>query len=264
MSVDIIYYASSVMRHKVRVGLWALAIVFVVIAVMVGTTCFLSKPAPELPPMVYTNFETGVSVVEIKPMEQFEVRAVLVDRKLARGESFRQLMKRFKPYAAINGTFYGDRLEPLGDVVTDGKLVNKGRYPNAIAVTNDGKVEFVRREGKRFDWSGYKSALAAGPRLIHEGKVHLDPLADGFTNMSLKIRAARSGVGITKTGSLLFVVAQKDVTLGEFAKIMVDLGAVEAMNLDGGPACALYQDGEIMVEPRLPMTNLLLVYRKQE
>lgn len=172
-------------------------------------------------------------------------------------------MRELKPYAAISGTFYAPNLKPLGDIVTDGKLVNKGRYPNAIAVTDDGQVLFVRRAGPRFDWRGYRAAIAAGPKLVTKGEVDLDPVRDGFSEMGLAAAATRSGVGLTRSGELLLVVSTEPVNLSEFAEAMLDLGVVEALNLDGGPACALYHKGRVIVRPDLRLTNLLLVYKKR-
>lgn len=177
-------------------------------------------------------------------------------------ESFDTAINRLKPYSCINGTYYDKEMKPLGDIIIDGKLVNRGGQRHAIAITKAGNVEFIHRGQGSFKWSNYKAGLAAGPRLVHKGKIALNPVADGFTEKSLSIKAWRSGVGKTAKNKLLFVVAEKSITLNEFAKIMLDLGAVEAMNLDGGGACALYHDGKYLSKPMLPMTNLLAVYKK--
>lgn len=204
----------------------------------------------------------NISVVTIDPGPGIEIKPVLAKKGTRKDATFAEIIDRCKPFAAINGTFYSEVYDPLGDIVIDGKQVITGRYPNAIAVRNDGKVEFIRRNGSKFDWRGYKCALAAGPRLIYNGKIHLDLSADGFRPAGLKIEATRSGIGLTKSGKLLLVVANDRITLSEFAKIMQEQGAVEAMNLDGGPACGLYCDGKTIVNPSLQMTNMLVVYKK--
>ena len=203
----------------------------------------------------------GVRVVEVDLSKGYRVEPVMAENR-AEGDIFPEMVTRLRPYAAINGTFYDENKRPLGDVVIGGRLVNRGHYRSAIAVTDDGKVEFRHITGGRFDWSGYRAGLAAGPRLVHNGEVFLRPNEDGFTMSSLKVVAARSGVGLTRDDRLLMVTVTRPVTLAVFAAIMRDLGCVEAMNLDGGGACGLYRDGDILTLPGLMMANLLAVYKE--
>lgn len=204
-----------------------------------------------------------IHVVKIQAGKGVEIRPVLASDHGAKSESFRKVVERARPVAAINGTFYSPELIPLGDVVIDGKVMYRGGYPNAIAMRKNGRIEMIRRTGKRFDWSGYKAALASGPRLVHRGLIDLNPTADGFSKKSLVIVAPRSGIGLTRSGELLMVVQDDAVTLAEFAQTMLEAGAVEAMNLDGGPACGLYHDGKMIVDAPLPMTNVLCVFKSK-
>jgi exopolysaccharide biosynthesis protein len=205
--------------------------------------------------------DVNLKVVEIDPNQGIEIRPVI---SLGKQETFTGMMDRLHPYAAINGTYYDHDWKPLGDILIDGKLVNRGTQRNAVAITKSGKINFIRRKGKHFNWSGYWMGLAAGPRLIHKGKIALDPVADGFSRHSLEIKAWRSGIGKTAKGKLLLVTAQESLTLLQFARKMRNLGSIEAMNLDGGGACALYHKGNYLAIPTLRMTNLLVVYKKSK
>ncbi len=201
----------------------------------------------------------NVHVVKIKLGSDVEVRPAVASGVC---ESFKDMMRRLKPYAAINGTFYDTDYRPLGDVVIGGKLVNRGHYRNAVAYKKTGEVHFLHVSKGRIPWHGYRAGLAAGPRLVHDGKIALDPVADGFGRRSLTLSSYRSGVGRTKDGYLLLVTTKQPMTLQEFAKVMYGLGSVEAMNLDGGGACGLYHKGKVVVSPYLQMTNVLLIYKK--
>jgi uncharacterized protein YigE (DUF2233 family) len=208
----------------------------------------------------YTGRDRFVKVVDVDP-KRTQVRVALAKKDGAYGESFSGMIERLRPAAAINGTLYGRDMVPLGDVVVDGKVMVRGGYKNALAVTSKGKVSILRRTKRtRFGWSGYKYGVASGPRLVHEGKIACDPVAEGFSKRSRTIEAWRCGAGITKSGRLLLVTVTRDVTLAQFARTMLNLGCVEAMNLDGGGACALYHNGRTLVSPNLPMTNIVTVY----
>jgi len=202
----------------------------------------------------------NVSVVEIDLGPDVEIRPIVV-KGSADGESFSQIIERLHPYAAINGTYFDSKMRPLGDIVINGKLVNRGCYRNAMGVTSRGKVAFLHKSSGRLDWSGFKAGIAAGPRLVHGGRIALNPVADGFSRRSLEIQAWRSGVGLTKTGKLILVTAKESITLARFAQIMLDLGAVDALNLDGGGACGLYQDGRMLAMPALRLSNILAVFK---
>lgn len=100
-------------------------------------------------------------------------------------------------------------------------------------------------------------ALGAGPRLLPE--LTLEP--EGFTATDTNgtvIRDAlgssqpnaRTAIGITTEGSILWVMAAQQpglsssgLSLPELADLMKTLGAVEAMNLDGGSSSALFYEG---------------------
>jgi hypothetical protein len=99
------------------------------------------------------------------------------------------------------------------------------------------------------------NALGAGPQLLptltaekegfwleRHGQVLRDPLG-------LKQRNARSAIGITNRGELVWaMVAQKSatggLTLPELAQFLRSLGVQKALNLDGGTSSAFYYKGK--------------------
>ena len=103
-----------------------------------------------------------------------------------------------------------------------------------------------------------KASLGAGPSLLPQDT----SVAEGFVAYQdgAKIRDAigteslnaRSAVGITKDGDVILVmVAQQPeqpldsgISLSELADVLADLGAIKAMNLDGGSSASLYYDGQ--------------------
>ena len=84
-------------------------------------------------------------------------------------------------------------------------------------------------------WDDITQAVSGGPMLIKDNNYCIDLKAESFrnnwTNNSIK---ARTACGVTSNNHLLLVTAEGNHTLYDLAHILHDLGAIEAMNLDGG------------------------------
>jgi hypothetical protein len=89
-------------------------------------------------------------------------------------------------------------------------------------------------------WDKAVDALGAGPSLIRNGNIYLTTKVEEFGSDVAGGRAPRTALGITKEGRLLLVTVDGrqshsvGLTLWDLAVFMQELGAVEAMNLDGG------------------------------
>lgn len=99
--------------------------------------------------------------------------------------------------------------------------------------------------------------MAAGPLLIQNRQVVLDPTAEKFSTAFAAERASRSAIGQTANGTLLLVAVHNRVngvgpSLTELAQLMQQLGAIAALNLDGGSSTGLYLGGQLV--DRLPRT----------
>jgi exopolysaccharide biosynthesis protein len=179
-----------------------------------------------------------------------------------RGETFAAMMARLKPHVAITGTFYDPDLKPQGDIVADGKLINRGFERQAIGFRRDGGICFLERHGSaKLRWNGCYAGVACGPRLVRSGKIDINVRRDGFGPSAATLKATRCAVGATADAKLVMLAIKEPVTLRTLARGMVELGAVDAVNMDGGGLCAFYSDGECGAEPALPINNVIAVYR---
>lgn len=178
-------------------------------------------------------------------------------------EEFSAMMDRLKPFAAVCGTYYDSDYNPLGDILVDGKVVRRGGQRQAIGFTSSGKIRFIERKGRdRIDWSGCRSGIACGPRLLRAGRPDIDVKRDGFSSAADTTKAWRCAAGATRDGKLVLCAVSERVTLATLAAVMQELGAWDAINLDGGSMCALYKNGKCAVEPVAPVNNILAVYRR--
>jgi exopolysaccharide biosynthesis protein len=213
----------------------------------------------------------GANVVTVNPKPE-NVNVVL---GLANGtvlsqgrfgrESFGSMVRRFKPRVAINGTYFNLRTSaPVGALVMEGRLIYDGLSSAVLTVGEDGQVriEYHRSKfGRDFGWAGtIRTAIGAGPMLLRNGRVALTPYDEGFGDPSIFAVARRSAVGVNSQGKLLLVTVHTPVTLNKLAHIMLKLGSVDAMALDGGTSSALYSNGEYITKPGRALTNLILIY----
>jgi len=100
-----------------------------------------------------------------------------------------------------------------------------------------------------------RHAVAAGPVLVMEGVERLTIDAEVFFGTTIPDVHPRTAAGVTVEGDLIVVVVdgrQRDsrgVSLVELAEIMLGLGSVEAVNLDGGGSSTLVVDGVLVNRP---------------
>lgn len=189
--------------------------------------------------------------------------ALRIVRAAPEGGEFETMARAAKPRVAFNGTYYGKDGRPLGLLRSNGKWVfRNGHMRTAFVVDKRGRSAVVSRADVRKDPERYPFALAAGPRLLTGGRVTLNPEAEGFRPASRTLRAPRVALCSRKDGSGLVVVQDDFVTLAEFAATCREAGAVDAVNLDGGGAAALYRDGRILVRPRIPMSDIVTISAK--
>ncbi len=118
------------------------------------------------------------------------------------------------------------------------------------------RVDF--RLGSDPDWAemGITQAVGGGPRLIRDGRIEISTEMEQFKPDVAIGRAPRTAIGIAGDGTVLLVAVsgrQSTVSIGmtleELAGFMRELGAVEAMNLDGGGSTTLVADGAVLNFP---------------
>ncbi len=113
-----------------------------------------------------------------------------------------------------------------------------------IAKLNVGdKVQLSWHTGPS-DWHDVVQAVSGGPMLIKDGHLYLDLKAENFRKgwTGSQIRA-RTAAGVTADNHLLLVTIEGPHTLWDVAKFLHKLGAVDAMNLDGGGSTTMVVHG---------------------
>ena len=101
------------------------------------------------------------------------------------------------------------------------------------------------------DFDTYSQIIAAGPWLVQSGKIVLDPKGENFGVNFAKESAARSAIASTATGNIRLIAVHnraggKGPTLLEMARLLQQMGTVDALNLDGGSSTSLYLGGQLV------------------
>lgn len=128
--------------------------------------------------------------------------------------------------------------------------------------------------GQQVTFGPTDSVVNGGPRLVRNGHLAVNPVADGLVHedptLGLPASALgasfgyawfirdnpRSGIGVDAQGRLLFVQADgrqdsysQGLSIMAYAQVMKALGAVDAINLDGGGSSATVVNGQLVSSP---------------
>jgi hypothetical protein len=169
--------------------------------------------------------------------------------------------------AIVGGFFVRASGEPLGELWTSG--IGRATRPfaapwNAVRAcvhAAGGAVAVARRHELPAHPRG--DLLQAGPLLVRGGAPCVDGDPEGFRAGAAQFdsditagRYPRAALGLGRGGGILAVAADgradddAGLTLAELAEALVALGAVSAINLDGGGSTSLVCGGALRNRPR--------------
>ena len=170
-------------------------------------------------------------------------------------EKIINMTKRLGATVGINGGGfvdygYGSDI-PLGYVIKDGKVIwaENDKPGSLIGFTNDNKLLLIKATGEEAIKQGMRDALEFGPFLIVNGVTpKFNNVVGGYS------RAARVAIAHRKDGIVLFLVTEGTHTAGpnmkEVIDTLVNYGAWNAANLDGGTSTQLVINGKLMNTPK--------------
>lgn len=178
------------------------------------------------------------------------------------GQYVTQMAEDSNALLAINGGGFKDTnynsngQTPIGTTISNGKIITSYGYGSSnggiIGLTNDNKLVLLKNkttaEAKEM---GVRDAVTMGPFLIVNGKASFTKGNGGWGY------AARTAIGQRKDGIILLLVVDsnetrsKGASMVDLTNIMLNYGAINAANLDGGTS-------SVMVLPR----NEALKYKK--
>ena len=180
-------------------------------------------------------------------------------------ESIDDMLERLKPSAAINGTYFHDYIDykPITDIMVNKKLIYFGGIGTSMGISLSNKIEFIPT--KRYKHSELEQqklhVLTAGPQLIINKKIKLDPMKEGFQDKRLLKKRIRSAIGTIKHKYAVLVTSKTPCTLQEFAKALKDIGLTNAINLDGGSSTFLMYDDKMIQKSKIKHASSMIIVR---
>ncbi|MGM0499589.1 MAG: phosphodiester glycosidase family protein [Bacillota bacterium] len=127
---------------------------------------------------------------------------------------------------------------------------------NRIPELKDKKITLNYNFSPNLTEKNILHAVGGGPRLLKDGRIDISGQEENFQNDILNGRSPRTAVALTEDNHLLLLTVdgrQSDLSVGmsleELAQTLKDLGAVEAINLDGGGSARMVIRGFTMSSP---------------
>jgi hypothetical protein len=122
-------------------------------------------------------------------------------------------------------------------------------------------------------WTDIDQAIGGGPWLVRDGKAAIDAEEEKIDRAFASTRNPRTAAGVSVAGELLILTIDgrqphsRGMSLRELAEYLIQQGALNAINLDGGGSSTmvirdLYVNGPSDGEPR-PIADALLVLQDE-
>jgi len=242
------------------------------------------EPSHEHSAVVYARHERPSSIIHtvtISPSSSVEIGVAVADDGLATVE---QQAESVEAIAAINAGFFDpNNQQTTSHVIIDGEhgadprdndrlISNPNLAPYLAAILNrsefrrlicDGQVVFniaFHQESLPNSTCVLQDAVGGGPQLLpvlrsveegflaygDDGQVIRDAIGSLSPN-------ARSAIGITETGAIVFAMAAQHPEVGDgtglslpdLADFLASIGVQSALNLDGGSSSGLFVEGTV-------------------
>ncbi|HAF22499.1 MAG TPA: hypothetical protein DCK93_06230 [Blastocatellia bacterium] len=156
----------------------------------------------------------------------------------------------------------GKSREWVKDNVPKGATISFSWHLNSIEPGDDQK------------WRRAYSILGAGPQLIRNGKIAITNLQEKITPAFATDGHPRTAIAKLASGKLLLLTVDGrqpgesiGMPLNVLADLLLELGAVEAMNLDGGGSTTMVLNDKVVNKPsdatgERPVSDAILVFPK--
>jgi hypothetical protein len=169
---------------------------------------------------------------------------------------------------------YTDSTKPYAGAFENGPVHNlkgKNADPGWQLIIGNGSKS---TGGKGHRWK-METAIGGGPVLLHKGKVRITNREEQMFVTGLGDKHPRTTMGYTADNRLIILLTEgripgkaEGMTLQQQANVMLQLGCVEALNLDGGGSSCMLINGKQTITPsdkegQRAIPAVFMIYTKQ-
>jgi len=154
---------------------------------------------------------------------------------------------------ATNAGFFNmDKSTCIGEIVSDGTTIHSDPAQRSMfGITEDGKYIAGYGNESFVKTTHFRQLVQGRGWLVRDGQSYVATSAnkENIGSSFVKLLAPRLAIGWNNNGQLLLVVVdgveskKKGIDLDTFAELLINLGAVQAINLDGGGSVTFIWDG---------------------
>ena len=171
------------------------------------------------------------------------------------GLRLHEIAERYDAVAAVNGGAFvdtngtGNGGEPTGLVISGGQVLNRANLSSihniVVGFNEDDILVFGKFTGAEAQEHNMRDALAFGPVLVSNGEPA--PVTGASSGLN-----PRTAIGQRADGAVLMLVidgrqaTSLGATYADLIQVMLEYGAVNAVNLDGGSSSMLYYKGDYL------------------
>ncbi|MGK7934029.1 MAG: phosphodiester glycosidase family protein, partial [Microcystaceae cyanobacterium] len=139
----------------------------------------------------------------------------------------------------------------------DGYLIVIRKNAVALSAFPIGTTLTLAEQTSPPEMGKFPHIIGAGPLLLQSNRIVLNSQAEKFSKAFQAQKASRSAIAVDRRGNLMIVavhhrIGGKGASLDEFAQLLQRMGAVDALNLDGGSSTSLALGGQLI--DRSPVT----------
>lgn len=136
-------------------------------------------------------------------------------------------------------------------IPADGYLLTLRSNSGAAGNFAPGSIVNLASQSQPASFDQYPHVMGGGPLLVRDNRIVLNAQLEGFSTNFIQGAAPRTVAGKMADGTWILATIHdraggRGPTLGETAQIMQQLGAVDALNLDGGSSSSFYLGGQLL------------------
>jgi len=225
--------------------------------------------------MAWQQVHPAVSYLQFAPLPDSVVHALRVDLQAPgvrvqlsapaeRGRPLDQMAGGADALASVNASFFNKDFQPRGLTVSQGEawapvMASQTSPVLACDARSRCQIQLQPPFALRPDWF---NVVAGTPWLLDQGRVRTPADDAGCASLCAQTHP-RTAVGLDESGRHLFLVVSEGrrppvlgLSLAQLSAVMLQLGAHQALNLDGGGSSTLLLQGRSMLarpfnEPQL-------------